>query len=265
MTLLSVIVISHRHERDVGTCLDSLTLPLKDIPHELIVIDNVANPDFERGIGGMRPSLRILRNTAPQGFAANVNKGAAAATGTHLLILNPDTVFAAGRFQSAIDFLVTHPEAALLGARLLNPDGAVQQSARRFPTAMFLLLRGLGAGSWKRVPRQYAERLLDDPAPDVPQKVDWLFGAFMLMPRKAFDSIGGMDESYRLYYEDVDLCLRLRRKGYEMWLYPPLVFVHSHRRESAKAIFSRVRMWHLKSALRYFWRSGSFLGPPEFD
>ena len=265
MTLLSVIIISHRHESDVRTCLDSLTLPLKDIEHELIVIDNAGNPDFEHEIGGMRPDLHILRSKVPQGFAANVNKGAATASGTYLLILNPDTEYSAGRFQSAIDFFATQHKVGLLGARLFNPDGAMQHSARRFPTAMFLLLRVLGADRWKRVPRQYAERLLDDLTPDAPQQVDWLFGAFMLMPRKVFDAVGGMDEGYRLYYEDVDLCLRLRRKGYHMWLYPPLEFVHSHRRESAKAIFSRVRLWHLKSALRYFWRSGSLLSPPEFD
>ena len=168
MTVLSIIVISHHHEPDVNTCLASLSLPLKDIEHELIVIDNVDNPGFESDIGGMRSNLRILRNKAPQGFAANVNQGAAVATGTHLLILNPDTVYSAGRFQSAIDFLASQHNAGLLGARLLNPDGAVQQSARRFPTAMFLVLRVLGADSWKRVPRHYAERLLDDLTPDTP-------------------------------------------------------------------------------------------------
>ena len=246
-------------------CLDSLAPPLKDFAHELIVIDNVGNPKFESDIGGPQPGLRILRNTAPQGFAANVNMGVAAAGGTHILILNPDTAYVAGSFQMAFNFLAAHPETGLLGARLLDRDGTVQQSARRFPTATFLVLRGLGADKWKRVPKRYAERLLDNQAPDSPQQVDWLFGAFMLMRREVFDDVGGMDDGYRLYYEDVDLCFRLRQNGYQTWLYPPLVFAHVHRRESAKAVFSRIRWWHLKSALRYFWRSRSFFAPPEFD
>lgn len=258
---LSILIISHGHEDDVPCCIDSLAAPLHELTHEFIVIDNLGNGLLAARLGD-RPHLKLLENSRPLGFSANVNRGARAAAGRHLLVLNPDTTYQSGSFKDALTFLAAHPRIGLLGARLLNPDGRVQESARRFPTAIFLLLRGLGAETWRRVPRAYSERLLDDPSPDAPLRVDWVFGAFMLMPRAAFDAVGGMDEKYRLYYEDVDLNLRLRRAGFETWLYPGLAIVHAHRRESARTILSRHRLWHVRSALRYFRTSGSFLRPP---
>jgi N-acetylglucosaminyl-diphospho-decaprenol L-rhamnosyltransferase len=98
---------------------------------------------------------------------------------------------------------------------------------------------------------------------DGPHAVDWVFGAAMLLPRQVFDAVGGMDERYRLYYEDVDLAWRLRRTGWRTWMFPELCFVHAHQRTSARQPFSRARWWHVRSGLRFLWRARG--GLPETD
>jgi GT2 family glycosyltransferase len=96
---------------------------------------------------------------------------------------------------------------------------------------------------------------------DAPHPVDWVFGAFMLMRRTDFERLGGMDEGFRLYYEDVDLCYRFRRAGLATYLFPGIQFVHAHARTSAKQPFGRSWRWHVESAARYFWKSGYCFSP----
>jgi GT2 family glycosyltransferase len=247
---LSVVIVSHGHAAMLPGCVASLASALESLRTEILVIDNLAD-------GGVAALLdhpvQVKTNPVPLGFAANVNAGARATTGRYLLFLNPDTLHRDGRLADALGFLDGNPEVGLLGCRLLNPDGTPQQSFRRFPSPAVPLARGLGVERWPWRPQWYRNALMEQDAPsDSPFPVDWVFGAFLLLRRADFTRVDGMDEGFRLYYEDVDLAWRMRRAGLQTWVFPSLVFLHEHQRSSARRPFSGTWRWHVGSALRYF-------------
>ena len=247
---LSVIVISHGHEAMLARCIGSLDAALAGLAAEILVIDNLPAGGAAAAVAGL--PARVLGSTVPVGFAANVNRGAAATTGRHLLFLNPDTEHRSGRIADTLAFLAARPGIGLLGCTLVGEDGAPQRSFRRFPSVAVPLARGLGADRWPWRPAWYARAMMDAAWQEDPFPVDWVFGAFLLMRRADFERVGGMDEGYRLYYEDVDLAWRLRRLGLGTWVHPGLRFLHEHQRASAKRPFSRAWRWHVASAIRYF-------------
>jgi GT2 family glycosyltransferase/2-polyprenyl-3-methyl-5-hydroxy-6-metoxy-1,4-benzoquinol methylase len=260
---LSIVIVSHGHEPMLPACLASLQPALADLTVEIVVIDNLQ----EKGVAAaLAPfSGSILENHTPMGFAANINRGARATSGRHLLILNPDTVFRAGRLAEAIAFLDSRPDVGILGCTLLNPDGTRQQNFRQFPTVPVLVARGFGADRWSWRPAFYRQGLMEQTHFDEPHPVDWVFGAFMLMRRADFERLGGMDEGFRLYYEDVDLCYRFRRAGLRTYVFPQVKFVHTHARTSASQPFGQSWRWHVKSAVSYFWKSGYCFSPRVTD
>lgn len=250
---LSVIVVSHGHEALLARCIGSLLPALDGLAAEILVIDNLAGGRAAAALAGL--PARVIGNAAPVGFAANVNAGAAATTGRCLLMLNPDTEHRSGRIGDAIGFLDARPGIGLLGCTLVGEDGQPQQNFRRFPSPAVPIARGLGAERWPWQPAWYRDRMMHGAHADIPFPVDWLFGAFLLIRRRDFARIGGMDAGYRLYYEDVDLAWRLRRAGLATWMFPDLAFLHAHQRASARRPFSRAWRWHVGSALRYFART----------
>jgi N-acetylglucosaminyl-diphospho-decaprenol L-rhamnosyltransferase len=259
---LSVIVVSHGHEAMLPRCIASLEPALDGISAELLVVDNL--PDGGGAAALAEMPVRVIRNAAPVGFSTNLNRGAAATTGRCLLFLNPDTEHLGGRLADAMRLLDERPEIGLLGCTLQGEDGAPQQNFRRFPSPAVPLVRGLGADRWPWRPGWYERAMMATARGDTPFPVDWVFGAFLLMRRSDFARVGGMDERYRLYYEDVDLAWRLRRAGLATWVFPELRFLHAHQRSSAKRPFSRAWRWHVGSALRYCSRTvGRSPDPPQ--
>lgn len=252
---LSIIVVSHGHEALLPTCLASLAPALEGLTAEILLVDNLPRQGIARALDGLAVPAQVFENARPLGFSANVNLAAAQARATYLLILNPDTEHHAGRIADALRFLAAHPGIGLLGCTLLNADHSPQQSFRRFPNPGFVLARWLGAAHWPWQPRFYREGLMQGERSDAPHPVDWVFGAAMLLPRSVFRAAGGMDEGYRLYYEDVDLAWRLQRAGWQTWMFPALAFIHAHQRASAKRPFSAAWRWHVRSGLRFLWRS----------
>lgn len=258
---LSIVVISHGHEAMLARCIASLEPALERLSAEILVLDNLPDGTAAEAAAGL--GVRMLRNDRPIGFAANVNRGAAATRGRFLLFLNPDTEHRAGRLADAIAFLESRPDIGLLGCTLLSEDGSPQQNFRRFPSPAVPIARGLGAERWPWRPAWYTDKTMPTGRRAEPFPVDWVFGAFLLMRRADFARIGGMDERYRLYYEDVDLAWRLRRTGAATWIFPTLHFLHLHQRASARRPFSRAWRWHVGSALRYFSRTtGRTPDPP---
>ena len=247
---LSIIIVSHGHAAMLPGCVASLASALDGLASEILVIDNLPDGGAAAALSGY--PVRLTTNTAPLGFSANLNAGARATTGRFLLFLNPDTRHYRGRMADALGFLDSNPGVGLIGCRLLNPDGTLQQSFRRFPSPAVPLARGLGADRWPWRPRWYRHAVMENVSSETPFPVDWVFGAFLLLRRADFERLGGMDEGFRLYYEDVDLAWRMRRAGLDCWVFPSLQFLHEHQRSSARQPFSRAWRWHVGSALRYF-------------
>jgi GT2 family glycosyltransferase len=260
VTRLSVIIISHGHQAMLPGCLASLMPALAPIDHEILLWDNLPAGAVERELRPAFPTLRYQTNSSPVGLSENMNRAAEHAVGEFLLFLNPDTAYVGGDVAQTVAWLDEREDVGVLGCRLLNEDGSVQQSHRRFPTLPVILSRGMGADRWPRKPAFYRWRMMLDEQPERPTEVDWVFGAFLLIRARHFRTVGGMDCDFRLYYEDVDLCYRLRRSNLRAVIYPELTFAHHHMRTSAARPLGRNWRWHLASAIRflrkhrYAWR-----------
>jgi N-acetylglucosaminyl-diphospho-decaprenol L-rhamnosyltransferase len=238
--MLTVSVVSHRQAGLVRELLGDLDR-LCEMPVEALVTINVPEPlPFEGGV--FRFPVKILRNPARRGFGANHNAAFRESRGRFFCVLNPDIRLAKDPFPVLIDALADE-RVGVAAPLVKNGVGEIEDSARRFPTPAIILRKALGA----------------KPGPDYAigvkaVRADWIAGMFMVFRREVFERIGGFDERYFLYYEDVDLCARLHALGYDVVLDPSVPVVHEARRASHSDW--RYRTLHLKSMLRFFLTTG---------
>ena len=188
--------------------------------------------------------VRIIRNTKPQGFAVNQNQAFSQATGRFFCVMNPDIRLNENPFPALL-LCLQNSSVAVVAPVVLDEDGEMEDSARYFPTPFKILCKALG----KCKGSDYIVK-------NEPIFPDWVGGMFMLFPCDIFKQLNGFNQKFFLYYEDVDLCARLRLLGYEVALCPAARVVHQARRSSHQD-FKYLR-WHMASMLRFFC-SGVFL------
>ena len=258
---LSILIVTYNSRRLIGTLLDVLAVQLAPLNAEVVLVDNASHDGTADAVAGQHPWVTLVRSPHNLGFAAGNNLAARHARGRVLLLLNPDALPVAGCVADGLRIMDADPSLGLVGARLLAPDGRTQPSARMFPTLVqeaFVLSR-LAA----RFPRSRwlgrFDRTWSDP--DLPATVDWVPGAFALIPRALFQQLGGFDERFFLYYEEVDLCRRIQRAGYRV-MYRPELRVQHIGGESARTVAgesmsgsdsgSQLTLWRARSGLLYY-------------
>ena len=234
------------------------------------MVDNASTDGSERAAEG-KPNVRVVRHHANAGFAAGVNIGTAASSAPFLLVLNPDCRLRAGTGLLLLSELRRHATCAVMGPAILDPSGTLQESARGDPdilTGLFgrtsVLSRVFPNSKITR--RNLRASVLRD-ANDSSQQVDWVSGACMLIRRDALAGVGGFDEGYFLYWEDADLCRRLRNAGWETRYLRTASATHDVGQSSQNARGLANREFH-RSAYRYFsthvvpqwWHPLRFLG-----
>ena len=195
------------------------------------------------------PGVTLLPQADNVGFPRGNNIALARARGDALLLLNPDTVIRGDALPVLVAYLAAHPDVGAVGPQLLNPDGSVQSSRRRFPTLAtgFLestWLEGLAPGVLRRY---YALDLPDDATADV----DWLTGACILVPRAVYERVGGLDEGYYMYSEELDWCRRIRAAGWRVVYLPAARVAHHVGKSSEQAVTAR-HINFQRAKLRYF-------------
>jgi N-acetylglucosaminyl-diphospho-decaprenol L-rhamnosyltransferase len=219
-----VVIVSYRSRELLRRCLESLRAHPPGVPMNIIVIDNASGDGTREMIAGDYPEVDLVSSPDNLGFAAATNLGARRGRAPHLLALNPDTAVTEGALDTVITALEADPKVAVVGPRLLMEDGSLDHAAKRsFPTPMSALghFSGLGrrAGA--------SEKLAAYRAPEVESgRVDAVNGAFMLMRRSAFEQMGGFDEGYWMYMEDLDLSYRLAQAGWESRYEPAATVEH---------------------------------------
>ncbi|SFO39537.1 glycosyltransferase family 2 protein [Nitrosospira briensis] len=251
---VSVIVVNYNAGRLLAECIRS-ALPSVS---EVLVVDN-ASSDFSLELCAQRfseePKLKIIRNTVNLGFAAACNIGAAQATESHLLFLNPDCFLNAGSLQRMVQVLETFPKAGMVGGLLINENGSEQAGGRRaVPTPWRSFVRAFGLHRLGRYwPRLFFDFHLHKQAlPNGPLEVEAISGALMLVRRDAIEDVGLWDEDYFLHCEDLDWCMRFRNKGWKIVFVPDAPVVHH------KGTCSRARPvfveWHKHRGMMRFYR-----------
>jgi hypothetical protein len=183
-------------------------------------------------------SLRVVRNPCPRGFGENHNQAFKMARGGFFCVVNPDICFGKDPFHALIACL-EDSSVGVAAPILLSEDGKIEDSVRRFPTPFKIICKAFG----KCKGNDYMIK-------DEPIRPDWAGGMFLLFPRAIFARVGGFDQRYFLYYEDVDICARLRLLGYEVVVCPRARVIH-HAHRSSHGSFRYLR-WHLRSMMRFF-------------
>jgi GT2 family glycosyltransferase len=233
---VAAVVVSHGHPRELEESLPALR-PQVD---ELVVIANVP--------GSVPFGVEAVHNASPLGFGANVNRGAALTSSELVLSANPDAIPEPGAVASLRDFMAAHPRCGIAGPRMVYPDGTWQPSRRRFPTIVGTVVRRTPL---RLVLPQRRHFHLDESPPDEPVRADWMLGGFLLLRRAMLDELGGFDEGFRLYGEDIDLAYRAMQAGWERWYVPQAVVRHEHKAETDKRWLTRRALWHWRGIARF--------------
>jgi N-acetylglucosaminyl-diphospho-decaprenol L-rhamnosyltransferase len=239
---VSAVVVSHGEQPGLARCLASLE-PQVD---ELVLIANTPDPLPELPV-----AAKVVVNESPVSFAANANRGFALTESPFILLANPDTEARPDAVRVLHDFASERPQCGIAGPQLRYPDGTWQPSRRRFPTVRGTLVRRTPLRYLARpFERQRTHYLLDE-RPDAPVQADWMLGAFLLFRREMLDEIGGFDERFRMYGEDIELCYRAAKAGWERWYVPDAVVTHAYAAVIDRRLFTRRTLWHWRGIARF--------------
>jgi GT2 family glycosyltransferase len=246
--LITVIVVNWNTRELLAECLRSIERTAGDLDLETIVVDNASTDGSLEMVHEQFPLVRLMANPDNLGFSRANNEALAVGRGRYLLLLNSDAVLTPGALQVLLALAEAQPRAGIVGARLLNPDGSFQASHTPFPTLWqeFLILSGLGRlvyGRW------YPSR--GPEADKGPQRVDYVEGACLLVRREAVREVGGLDDGYFMYAEEVDWCYTMRRVDWEVWYHPEAVVVH-HGGASSRGRRTRREADLYRSRVRFF-------------
>ena len=234
--LLSLSVVSHGQVALVNALLDDIAC-VCTLPLEVVFTQNVPEPDPSVP-APLQGRTAILKNALPKGFGANHNAASRAARAPYFCILNPDVRLGADPFPGLVE-VCADARIGAVAPRVVDPAGVIENNARHYPHPLSIAARALGLRQERAV----------STGDDVFYP-DWVGGMFMLVRRDLFVEVGGFDERFFMYYEDVNLCARLRLLGKEIACVPAVPVVHAARRASHHD--PRHVSWHLRSMLRFF-------------
>ena len=252
---VAAILVNYNAGDELRRALQSISDEMHDRPWQAAVIDNASSDGSGSIVREFAPHAALIQNRSNVGFGRAVNQGIAATAAPLLLIMNPDCRLVAGAIAALRSELDLHEYCAIAGPRILNPDGSVQGSARGDPD-MLTGLFGRSAALGRLLPWLPISRrnVVSDAAIRSGHEsvvVDWLSGACMLARRDALQKVHGFDERYFLYWEDADLCRRLRAAGYHVRYVPGATAIHRVGHSSKTARTAAIRAFHESAYLYY--------------
>jgi hypothetical protein len=258
--VLSVVVLSWNTKDLTLACLRALFGEAPRHPREVIVVDNGSGDGSADAIAAAFPAAVLLRNAENRLYAAGNNQGVAAARGEFVCTLNSDTEVRTGALDQLVDFLCEHGKHGAVAPRLVDPDGSVQRACQRFPTLLSALCFDSWWGTWWPGSSVQARYLMRDFDHLTSRDVDQPPGACFVMRTAEWREFGGFDEELALFYNDVDLCRRLWRRGRRIHYLAEAEVLH-HRGASTRNFAKMLVIWH-KNRLAYyrkhFGRAGAF-------
>jgi GT2 family glycosyltransferase len=240
--MISAIVVSHGHRKELAESLPALASQVD----EIVLIANVPGslPDDLHGAS-------VVENDRPLSYAGNMNRGIAETRGGLVLVNNPDAVPRSGSVATLAAFMESRPGCGIAGPRLENPDGSWQPSRRRFPTVTGTLVRRTPLRRlFPPLEHQRAHYNLDE-RPTEPVEADWMLGGSLLLRRSMLDELGGYDAGFRMYGEEIDLCYRAAKAGWERWYVPDAVVRHRWDALTDQTFWTRRTLWHWRSVMRF--------------
>jgi len=248
---LSITICSWNTVGDLRACLQSLREAADEGSFEVVVVDNASEDGSADMVEAEYPEFVLLRQYTNLGFTGGHNLAIKEARGRDVALLNSDTIVHRGAVSRVISYMQSHPDVGIVGPKLLNPDGSLQLSCRRFPNPVAAAFRNTWLGRMFPNNRYLREYLMTDFEHDAPREVDWVSGAALFIRREVIDSIGLLDDEYFMYCEDVDYCKRAWNAGWKVMYLPDAVITHAIGRSSDQAPNRMIARFHL-SMLRYY-------------
>lgn len=251
MTDLSIIIVSWNVAELLKACLQSIAQsPLREYTLEIIVVDSASTDNSVQMVREQFPQVKLLPQTENLGFSRCNNIGLQVATGRYIFLLNPDTEIVGDALAKMVAYMDANPTVGILGPHTLNTDSTTQSSRRRFPT----LALGFVESTWLQ---QFAPKsMLDhyyatDMADNAISEVDWVQGSALLARREVYAQIGGLDEGYVMYSEEMDWCKRAKVAGWRVVYFGQANIVH-HGGKSSEQVTARKHIHFQESKLHYF-------------
>ena len=234
MKKISIIIVSYNVREFLIHALESINKALKNIPHEIIVVDNASVDGSVQAVSKHFPNVNLVANDKNIGFSAANNIGIKNASGEFVVLINPDTLVQEDTFLKLLEFMNSTSEAGGATCKILNPDGSFSIDSRHsVPKPSTALWKFLGLNKLfpkSKIFGRYNLTFLD---PDETYPVDAISGSFMFLRKKAIEETGLLDEDYFMYCEDIDYCYRLNKKGWKVYYVPTTSIIH-YKGESTK-------------------------------
>jgi N-acetylglucosaminyl-diphospho-decaprenol L-rhamnosyltransferase len=250
---VSIIIVNWNTRELLRPCLTSIVQNTVPIRGEIIVVDNASRDGSTEMVAQQFPAVHLVANTRNVGFAAANNQGLGRASGRYLLLLNSDTIVLPGAIEEMVRYMDAHPQVGALGPRLLNEDRSAQLSVYPFPHLVRDALVFLEVKNWPLVgtlARWYGDRRnarLSAQTGDV----DWVMGACLMLRREALDKVGLLDDGFFFGTEEIDLCYRLRQRGWSVAFLATAAIVHLGG-QSWSTISATRLIWFYTARLRYY-------------
>jgi GT2 family glycosyltransferase len=248
---LSVTICSWNTRHDLRACLQSLDAVRDEASFEVIVVDNNSADDSPDMVEQDFPWVRLFRMSQNLGFTGGQNFALENRRAPHALLLNSDTLVHGGALARIIDYHRKHPDVGVIGPRLLNPDGTLQYSCRRFPNPIAALFRNTPLGKLFPRNRFTREYLMTDWKHDEPREVDWVSGAALFASQDMIELVGLLDPEYYMFCEDVDWCWRAWQAGFKVVYLPDAVITHAIGRSTDKAPNRMIGRFHRSMFMFY--------------
>jgi N-acetylglucosaminyl-diphospho-decaprenol L-rhamnosyltransferase len=246
---LSIVIISWNVRDLLHRCLASISLDSRSA--EIIVVDNASHDGSPEMVQAQFPHVRLVANQENRGFTVANNQGLALSHGRYLLLLNPDTEVVGDALDTMLRHIEAHPLIGALGPQIRYPDGTLQSSRRRFPTLATALVESTVVQEWwadNSILRRY---YMSDTPDDAIQPADWVIGACLLVRRQVYEQIGGLDEGFFMYSEELDWCKRIKDAGWQVVYLPTATVIH-HEGKSSEQVLPARHIYFQTSKVRYF-------------
>ncbi|MBD3278067.1 MAG: glycosyltransferase [Candidatus Aegiribacteria sp.] len=232
---LSVLVVNYNSGTLLSECLRSVMNTVETAPFEVLIVDNDSSDDSLETAIEEFPDVQYIRNDFNNWYTGGANQAMKACRGDYMLILNPDTVCHPGAVDGLVDFMDDRDKAGIACPKLLNGDGSLQPSCRKFLKSRFLVLKHLLP--WSILPQSWKKRfVLEYWHHGETIAADWIIGASVLVRREAVEQVGLKDEEFRMFHEETDWCMRMAKQGWQVWFVHDSVVTH-HGSQSAMAMW----------------------------
>lgn len=247
---VSIVIVSWNVRNLLHDCLESILDNQGQMSLEIIVVDNVSGDGTPEMLNQHFPAVQLIQPGENTGFSKGNNIGIRASSGKFVLLLNPDTLIVGPALQTLADFLTRSPTTGVIGPQLLNEDGSVQSSIRRFPTVM----TGFFESTWLQsyTPRRILEHYyISDHNPEEIRQVDWLQGAALLVRQETIADVGLLDEQFFMYSEELDWQRRIKEAGWDIVYYPQAQIMH-YGGKSSEQVVAKQHIYFQVSKIAYF-------------